>query len=769
MPNYFDQFDTPAQTSTKEPNFFDQFDAPVAAPAVVAAQPQVAAPAPQAVPSVASDIPASLASGVARGAAETAMLPVTVERLGSAGAGFLANQGENAVRSATGAPPVTDADRQARTNSVADAGTDFARWLFGAPPLSDQDRTQRREVVAGMEGGAGNVGYQAQDAARKVMDDNLYAPKTTPGKFAETVGEFAVPGGVPSRSARLAPGIARKAGEYAADLTRTAVIPGIASEAAGQATDGTSAEPYARVIAAILGNTGGAVLKSASAPEMVLRRATGPADQIDWQRAIDLQNNPTGIRLTGPEAITQAQGGASALPNLQRVIEGSVEGRAATAPFFNERPGQVDRAVGNVLDQIAPQSATPSVLGPRASDAATNVIRDVEQQRTAAVTPTYQAANTDLVPANDVNALLAQIGHTVSADQTGVLSGPLNDLRDRLIATPATAGAPATRTPVLGPNGQVLHYQTTPAVQPTPAVPITDVENLDRTRKYFRDRMDLPQIGQDAITKEQNAEVTGILQQLDGLMETHSPNFLAGKQQYADISRNVVQPIAEGPLGDVAGANGTAAAGNAILPQNPLVGSQGETADAVRRLAAEDPETTAALMRQILSDRYSKAATETQEGSREFAGAKFNKDVAGNGQRRATLDAALGALPNNAAAQSTPGLLDVLQATGRRKPIGSATEFNRSLNAELGNASPLAKLFSTARTLGASFLTNAGDTVQRAALRNSLGTLADLFTDPRSVELIREAMARGAPSTIPGAIGRSAAQGAITAGGDRRQ
>jgi hypothetical protein len=734
---------------------------PAAAPAVAAA------PAPKATPSVVTDVPASFGSGIVRGAAETAMLPVTVERLGSAGIGLAADKAGDVVRAVSGATPLTPEDRQQRTQSMGDAGTDFARWLFGAPALSDADRAQRRDVVSGMEAGAGDVGYGAQDAARKVMDENLYAPKTTPGEFAETIGEFAVPGGVPSRSARMAPGLARKAGEYAADVTRNAVLPGVASEAAGQATEGTAAEPYARVLAAIFGNGVGATMKSASAPETVLRRVAGPADQIDWNRATALQNNSTGIRLTGPEAITQAQGGASAMPNLQRIVEGSAEGRSATAPFFGARPGQVDTAVGRVLDQVAPQSANPSVLGPRAADAATQAVRDVEQQRTAAVRPIYQAAATDAVPADDINAILADIGNTVGNDRTGVLSGPLNDLRNRLTATPANAGTPSVREPVLGPDGQILHYRQTPAIDPTPAVPVTDVENLDRARKYFRDRMDLPQIGQDAITKEQNAAVSSILDRLDGLMEANSPNFGAAKTQYADMSRNVVQPIAEGPLGNVASAGNTAAAGSAILPQNPLSGSQGESADAIRRLVEQDPETTAALVRQALGDRYSKATTETQEGARDFAGAKFHKDVAGNDQRRSTLDAVLANLPDQSAAQAMPELLDVLQATGRRKQIGSATEFNRSLNADLSSQSPLARLFSTAKTLGTNVLTTAGQTVQRAALRNSLSNLADMFTDPRSVELIREAMARGAPSTMPEAAARSAVQGAI-AGRERQ-
>lgn len=111
-----------------------------------------------------------------------------------------------------------------------------------------------------------------------------------------------------------------------------------------------------------------------------------------------------------------------------------------------------------------------------------------------------------------------------------------------------------------------------------------------------------------------------------------------------------------------------------------------------------------------------------------------------------------------------PELLGVLQATGRRKPIGSATEFNRAMNAELSNGSMGARVATFGKSLGTSIVTNAGDAMRRTALRNSIGTLADMFTDPNSVELIRSATQRGAPIGLREAIGRSATQSGITFG-----
>lgn len=67
-----------------------------------------------------------------------------------------------------------------------------------------------------------------------------YQPQTTAGKYAKTAGEF-VPG------AMIGPGgAARNALMYG-------VIPGLTSEAAGQATEGTKLEPIARVAGALAG------------------------------------------------------------------------------------------------------------------------------------------------------------------------------------------------------------------------------------------------------------------------------------------------------------------------------------------------------------------------------------------------------------------------------------------------------------------------------------------------------------------------------------
>jgi hypothetical protein len=77
----------------------------------------------------------------------------------------------------------------------------------------------------------------------------FYKPQTVTGDYARTVGEF-VPG-------MFAPGGALR------NAARYVVLPALASETAGQATQGTWAEPWARAIAALAAGGAGAAISHA--------------------------------------------------------------------------------------------------------------------------------------------------------------------------------------------------------------------------------------------------------------------------------------------------------------------------------------------------------------------------------------------------------------------------------------------------------------------------------------------------------------------------
>lgn len=619
--------------------------------------------------STAKDVGESFASGVPRGVAETAMFPITLSRMVEGAGNYLYNKAENGVR-----------------------------YAIGADPLSDAELARRAEMANS------SPAYGIQDRTREIMDAVLHKPQTTAGEYANTIGEFAAPGGLPSRAVREAQG-ATRVGRYVEEFLGNVLFPGAASETAGQLTEGTPYEGAARFIGALAGNAGAAATRAHNAPEAAIRRATEGTTDAEWQAAQALQDNNTGIALSSPEAVAQARGGASKLRDLLRVVEGSTTGGNVTAPFFAARPAQVDTAVGNVLDQVAPQSAQPSTLGPRAAEAAGTVLDRTRQDINAQTRPLYQAAETQTLP----QAQFAPI----AADPR--FQAGLARLRGNAELAPEYAHLPDNSIGVidavtkdLNARGEALANAANPLYGP---------ELAGRSRTAAADA--------------RNAATVA------------SPEYAQALAEQEALRRTQLNPIEQGPVGRVAAATDTAGAGNAILPQNPLAGSAGEASDAVTRLSAQDPETTAALVRQNLADRYAAAQTETQSGNREAAGAKFHKSVAGNDQRQAVLDAVLRAIPGGqAAADRMNELLDVLQATMQRQAPGSQTESNRLITSDLGERSPVGRLVDLAKSAGSTFVTQAGDAAKRAQLRSSLAELADILTGPNAVQRTRAAADR---------------------------
>jgi hypothetical protein len=120
----------------------------------------------------------------------------------------------------------------------------------------------------------------------------FYKPQTTAGKYAETVGEFA-PGLIGGGGA----------GALARRAITNVVAPGVASEAAGQATEGTKAEPYARVAGALAGGL---------APTAIGRAITPLPASASRQRLVDILNDEgvtslTAGQRTGSPALRYAE------------------------------------------------------------------------------------------------------------------------------------------------------------------------------------------------------------------------------------------------------------------------------------------------------------------------------------------------------------------------------------------------------------------------------------------------------------------------------
>lgn len=165
----------------------------------------------------AADVAASLGTGIVRGAAGLAGMPADIGR----GAANLLIRGGGYL---------VGADQEKLNADLARAEAISSQSPLAAPTST--------EIMRNVESVTGP----------------MYTPRGTAGKFAETVGEF-----VPSALAGPG-GVIRK--------TAMAVVPGVMSEAAGQATEGTAYEPAARLIGGVVGGVAAAGRGSGAAKAM---------------------------------------------------------------------------------------------------------------------------------------------------------------------------------------------------------------------------------------------------------------------------------------------------------------------------------------------------------------------------------------------------------------------------------------------------------------------------------------------------------------------
>jgi hypothetical protein len=136
-------------------------------------------------------------------------------------------------------------------------------------------------------------------------------------------------------------------------------------------------------------------------------------------------------------------------------------------------------------------------------------------------------------------------------------------------------------------------------------------------------------------------------------------------------------PLEAGPLGKMANTADTGAQTTALFPSRPLEGSAAETADAIGRLNAIDPELAKNLARQHLATNFADANGAGVPGANQWGGAKFAAQIAGNPLQEQTLASGLGALHNgDTVAPNVAAIMPVLRATGKRQGPGSLTAQN---------------------------------------------------------------------------------------------
>jgi DNA-binding GntR family transcriptional regulator len=520
-----------------------------------------------------------------------------------------------------------------------------------------------------------------------------YEPQTKVGEYMRTVGEFA-PG------ALMGPGSALR------NLLAFGAVPGVASEAAGQATKGTAIEPWARGGAALVSGGASAVLSRPRSAQQAIRNVmpegVTPAVVAEAERLMQ-DAAARGIALTWPEAIAQvAPGQGTGLLNTQRLLESSRQTSGDLAPMFAQRPAQIEQAARTEFGQVAPRPTAPSTIGPAVGQTADDALNTERQFINLATDADYAAASGVRLSPAEMARVRALPGYDEAA--AAVRNDPqLNRY---------VANLPDDSVGFLNEVKKQLDQQAANA-----RAPMSQNPNMQRAAGLETDAADV----RNAATRA-------------------SPDYAIALEEQSRLRQTYLEPLLQGPLGRLAGRDKTTQdAINALFPKSPLPGSEQEIATAVRALARRNPNGARDLVRAHIESVFDRSTRNLQGGANEWGGGSFAAALVGNPQEAANLQAAVRALGPNGD-QIWTGFnrfLEIAQATGGRQRIGSRTAFNAEDLKALSEGRLVSEAGKVASGPGRA-LTVLSDAWGRWQLGRNLRELAGILTDPTSGRLLQE-------------------------------
>lgn len=263
-----------------------------------------------------------------------------------------------------GVTALTDLPGQARL-----VGMDLAALLASRATGSDapmRANEQMQEALAG-SGELYAAPAPTRGAVNALTGDGLeYVPETTAGEYAQTVGEF-----IPGAMIGGGPSAARNILAYG-------VVPGVASEAAGQATEGTAFEPYARAGAAV----GASLLAGpmVGAQQVRPRPVGSNAEQQRLAGVLQSQGvRPTAGQVSGSNMLRRMEGTVTPMQGQLEDVTGAAmrtlgsNQNRATPAALREARDQIGQAMDDALSGVSFRPT--SQMAQAADDAVENYLR----------------------------------------------------------------------------------------------------------------------------------------------------------------------------------------------------------------------------------------------------------------------------------------------------------------------------------------------------------------------------------------------------------
>lgn len=560
-------------------------------------------------------------------------------------------------------------------------------------------------IDAGLEK-AGLSKEQRELAKRVITKSPAFGPllggpssQQVQGKIEEYTGEFRKPQNKAERytqtAAEFVPGALAPmgGGGWVSRLIKFGLLPGAASEAAGQAVEGSKAEPYVRAAAAVATGGAASMLTRPKTTATTIRGAipdnVTPA-QLDAAEQLFQEAAQAGMPITRAEAVQYVTAGATRLGDVQRVVEG----QGGLKQFFAQRAQQTEEGFTDAARNLDPTpTPQPSTIGPAVGQAAEGTVNDVRGAINAASEPFYTAAATQRIPPAEMGRLRNAPGW--------------REARDAVRNDPQLAryvqGLPDNS---VGFVNEVKKYLDTAA------------ENAAGAMNAQRNQQRAAGYGSDAALARQTA--------IDASQE-----YEIALQIQQQARERFLGPLLAGPIGKLAKNDlTTKQAIDALFPNNPLPNSANEITTAVSALVQRNPTVARQLVRAHVESVFNEATQNLASGPNQFGGAKFAAVIRGNPQQAANLEAAIRALPNGDRVYAGfDRFLQMLEAQGTRQPIGSQTAFNQEVLQDLRRGTAVQEAGTAVLSGGIKLPAKIKDTIDRWRLGRGVEEIGRLLTD----------------------------------------
>lgn len=545
---------------------------------------------------------------------------------------------------------------------------------------------------------------------------------TPVGRVADFTTQLATSGGIkPKNVFEAGKSLVSKGGlkpiDSFAQLGREAAFTGTTGVVGGSTSEAIKSigidNPAAQAIApALMMALSGAAISTRGTPSTIINEAIKDMTPQQLKQADDLVklSYSKGSPITGAEAIAQVMGG-NRLTSTQRFVEQQPKGQSAQimAGFLKNRPAgnaqMIERTIGGVSPLQALEEAPLNL-----QKAAEKTISKAEDFRTKAADPYYKQAE--------------KSKPILETELSKLVTGPSGD-------AVADAINHVTNDPYSGAKGLKAN---------DPRTLIAAKKYLDAQYTNFSNK-----IG-GGFNETKAGMAYGGSRALDDFLASKSPDYAQGRTIYQQLSQDVVTPLKESRVGQLAQPfenteKGMRAQSEVLMPTAPRATSPTDIRKTVEILRKQDPNAARNWTRQNIQGIFDETTKNLTGGENQFGGAKFAAKITGNKQQKDNLRALVTSSSGMQVWKGFEDMLDILEAQGQRLPANSATSFNQMMQQELGSGG----IGAAAKTISnPSKLTSA---YEGWRVGKNSEMLAKLLTDPNTITKLEE-LARTKPNTL---------------------